>query len=358
MRPSESYSCLNFHQSDVQRDAVAAVVVALLALAALGVAAATIDTAVEPDGGGFGGGGGESRGVGPDDPDSLGDDAPAASTQIAPLFECIPWLRSPPALAGLALLFALFFGLTYRDTGSPFAGVMVAGALFMPIGLLWVVFAFCSTPEALDQDLRLGLGNETEGELFGEAGGSSGLGGTGETVSTPTALFAVLLVVALVASAVLLITAGRDDDAGAVGGPSADDPEEPPEATALGRRAGAAADRIEADADVDNEVFRAWREMTDALAVERPQSTTPTEFADAAVAAGVDRDDAEALTALFEEVRYGGAAPTEDRERRAVAALRRIEAAYADGDDAEVATDGGRDSADVPARGSDRRADR
>ncbi|MFB6219563.1 MAG: DUF4129 domain-containing protein, partial [Halobacteriaceae archaeon] len=88
-------------------------------------------------------------------------------------------------------------------------------------------------------------------------------------------------------------------------------------------------DRIEARADTDNEVYRAWQEMATLVGGDRPETSTPGEFADDAVAAGMDPADVEELTRLFEEVRYGDAPPTDEREQRAVRTLRAIEDAYA-----------------------------
>ena len=48
-----------------------------------------------------------------------------------------------------------------------------------------------------------------------------------------------------------------------------------------------------------------------------------------AVEAGMAREDVDRLTSLFEEVRYGGESPTEEREEQALEALRRIEDEYA-----------------------------
>lgn len=99
---------------------------------------------------------------------------------------------------------------------------------------------------------------------------------------------------------------------------------------AVGRSAGEAADRIEAEAPVTNEVFRAWYEMTRQLDVRDPATTAPDEFEARAIETGMDPDDVARLTTLFEEVRYGERDP-DSREERAVAALRRIETAYRDG---------------------------
>jgi hypothetical protein len=106
--------------------------------------------------------------------------------------------------------------------------------------------------------------------------------------------------------------------------------EEEPDTAALGEIAGRAADRIEegAPGGSENEVFRAWREMTARLDIESPESTTPREFQQAAVDAGMAPDDVQELTRLFERVRYGGEPVTADREERAVQVLRRIESAY------------------------------
>lgn len=111
------------------------------------------------------------------------------------------------------------------------------------------------------------------------------------------------------------------------------DADEPPDraASAVGDAAGRAADRLLADADaaVTNEVYRAWREMTHPLDVANPASSTPREFADAAVDAGLDADDVETLTTLFEQVRYGEEPLSETDRDRVVEVLRRIEATYA-----------------------------
>jgi hypothetical protein len=70
--------------------------------------------------------------------------------------------------------------------------------------------------------------------------------------------------------------------------------------------------------------------MTELLDVDEPSSTTPGEFATAAVAAGLGRSDVDELTRLFEDVRYGSTEPSEDLEARALAVFRRIESRYAD----------------------------
>jgi len=182
---------------------------------------------------------------------------------------------------------------------------------------------------------------EILGALTGGDGSGSGLFGdpgapdrTGQV--DPSALDPSVLVVAAIVGAILLtavVALYR-----ATGDATADEEEEPAVASDdggaavadVGRAAGRAADRIEAAADADNEVYRAWREMADLLDLQRPETATPGEFAEAAVAAGMDPDDVSELTRLFEEVRYGEAPATEEREQVALRTMRRIEDAYAD----------------------------
>jgi len=115
--------------------------------------------------------------------------------------------------------------------------------------------------------------------------------------------------------------------------PAAVDADEHEDVEDLRTAAGRAADRIERAAAVDNEIYRAWVEMTEYLDVEHPESSTPREFEAAAVDAGIDADVVAELTGLFERVRYGDEPPTEATEARAVDALRSMEDAYTDLDE-------------------------
>jgi len=97
----------------------------------------------------------------------------------------------------------------------------------------------------------------------------------------------------------------------------------------VGAAAGRAAEELAADESFENAIYEAWTRMARSLSVEDPETTTPGEFADHAVAAGLDREDVEELTQLFEAVRYGQTPVTDDRRERARAALERIEATCA-----------------------------
>ena len=336
----------------MDRDLALTAVLAVLAVLSLGAAAATLDTAVETGGTaptGSGGGPVDQSGDAADDGDS-GDEATSGGGGGL-LFEpvCVPALKEPRVIVGLLAVVAALGYAVYRRTGSVLPPVAFGLALGAPAVLLWMVLTSCGPPPGLEQ---LGLpmgGNATGGGLVGGPEAEGGGGGA----SAPEAAFAIVLVFVLLASVtLLLVSTGEDDEAEA---PPGTDEDDPIDVAAIGRTAGAAADRIEADADVDNEVFRAWREMTAQLDVDRPQSSTPAEFASAAVDAGMARADVDELTGLFEEVRYGGATATERRERRAVDALRRIESAYAT-DDGWATGDRGNDADGDDADGDDRPA--
>ncbi|WP_277553998.1 DUF4129 domain-containing protein [Halobaculum limi] len=313
----------------MDRRTLATAALALLAVLALGVAAATLDSATTTTpSGGFGAGTvPDDAGVGQDDDGmlDLGGDEPSGEARLS-LRVCVEFLTRPLVQAVLLLGVAGFLLAMYRTTESwLISGMFVASALF-PLGVLYLVLISCGSDPS---QLALGIGDSmSENATFlPGGGGSSGSNAAGEAVSTPTLLVGLLLVVAIIGSVLLLFVSTGDDDE-----MLADDPPEPPQAEVrheVGVRAGQAADRLESDADLDNEVYRAWREMTAALPVENPHSTTPAEFAAAAVDAGMDREDVTALTDVFEAVRYGGEPATSEREREAINALRRIEAAYA-----------------------------
>lgn len=331
----------------MDRDLALTAVLAVLAVLALGVTAATLDTAVETDGGGGPVGGG-ATGPPSEDGDGGGGDSAAADGGGGPLFEpvCVPALARPPAVLAILAVAALLGYVVYRRTGSVLPPIAFGVAFGIPVVLLWALVTACGPMPTLGPPSMLGGGGNATG-----VGAGGGPGGGGGSVSTPEALFTVVLVVTLLASVALLVVSTGEDD-------RADDPpgetdDEPVDVAAIGRAAGEAADRIEADADVDNEVYRAWAEMTASLDVARPRSSTPAEFAASAVDAGMARDDVDELTRLFEAVRYGGAEPTPERECRAVAALRRIESTYADGDGDPPGGDGDRVGTDGDRPGSD-----
>jgi len=345
----------------VQRSALRAVLLAVLCLAVLTLAASTLDT-VETGGSGIGDDPGGDDGGGPTPPD-VGDEPrqPQGTTQPPDGGDdevrlCEPAVKEPPVIIAVVAAAVLWFlALTYfRDEFVAIAGTLI---VFGPITLLMLVLAQCDLQQP-DDGSNVSLGNGT-GNGTGAPSGGGGESAVPEPSLPIVALAALAAVVALVVIAYYL----TGDDAAAEEESTEAEAEEEPAVDAedvaeVGRLAGEAADRIEDAGDFENQVFRAWREMTRPLNVDHPRSSTPAEFAAAARAAGMDGGDVDRLTELFDEVRYGGREATPEREEEAVSLLRSIEAQYADvetpgdlpGVDGE--SDGGADDADS-ADGSD-----
>ncbi|AGB37612.1 DUF4129 domain-containing protein [Natronococcus occultus] len=305
-------------------------VAAVAAIVAIGLAAATVRSPLETGGsGGAGTGEGEGTGVGqpPETPPESGADLP-------PFLEYL--LYAVVLVAAVALVWYLL--ANRRDAVRLIAIALVAALL--AIGLAYALAALGTVPIGGEEPTE----DVPDEPGLGEEGGEPGEGEGDRSVPTGP-LVGVLVVLAAVFVGGVLLTRNRDDPAPSA--PEADaigDGPRSTDAAAVGSAAGRAADRIDEGTAVDNEVYRAWREMTDRLDVDRPASSTPREFADAAVAAGLERDHVDELTRLFEDVRYGDTETTPAMERQAVATLRKIEAAYADGDSSlerDDGTDGG-----------------
>lgn len=318
------------------------VALALLCLVVIAFAAATLDTTTEPESGvGFGGGSGDDTGFeGTPEEDDPGEsdgtpffvDLPGGG-EIGFFEVCVAWLKQPLVRLGLVggLVGLFLVGRWWDDEMLGLAAVFMVG---YPGFIVYLVLTSCQTgPFNVFPDL-VRAGSPTTSESGGLLGGQGSI--TSPSLLTQVLLVLVVLSLGIVAVAVL--TGDHDqltpEDADAEEeDEAADVTERRADVAAIGEAAGRAADRIEREGTFENEVYRAWSEMTEPLSVDRPASSTPEEFAKAAVAAGIDREDVDRLTALFEEVRYGGVEATEDREREAIATLRRIEETY--GEDGE-----------------------
>jgi hypothetical protein len=289
----------------VDRNVTVAAAVVAVGVLGIAVAAATLTTAVPTADSGVSGGNNGSGG-------GLFSEREPPETEPRTL---------PPIVGQVTFgLFALgavaasvYAVVNWRDALQ--IVVVMAVIVAAVVALAWLLSELLGTG-GFGGDMGLFGGGES-GSLIDDSGGQGSL-------SVPPVVL-VIVGGALVAAVVTLFGATSDltadeDDEETQSTPSA-------AAAGVGRAAGRAAERIEADADVDNEVYDAWKEMTTYLEVDQPASSTPGEFAAAAVDAGMTREDVDELTRLFEEVRYGGADPA-DREQRAVATLRRIEAAY------------------------------
>ncbi len=292
------------------------VLLALLAVLAISVAAATID---EPGGGsgGFGAGDTGSAGIG-SEPFAI-DFSPDDPTSTSPPGWLVEWFgRLLFLLFAVASLYTLY--QFYRQHGL--RGIAtVAGIGVVLAGFLYLLLQSGGGGDGLNR----GGGSANNTSLI-PAGGVPGGSEAAVPATDPPTVLAALFCLALLAAGLVLVRATGDDEFTPEPDPL---PDEGTDVQAVGRVAGEAADRIARGAVTDNEVYRAWREMTGHLDVANPQSSTPNEFAAAAVDAGMAREDVEALTELFEAVRYGGAAVTEEREQAALDALRNIEAGFA-----------------------------
>jgi hypothetical protein len=308
------------------KDTLTSAATAVLGLLAVGFAAATLTSTSDSSAAGSGGGGGGGNGslIPLPEPD------PAEPTTFDVPFVEFILLALVLTLVALLVYAAVFERDLFRRVVAVAVPFVVAGVLAY---LLFVVLG----------DLSLGTSPGQPGFIGGGStpGGPPGGGDAGET-SSPSLPLGLLAVLGLVLAGVVLVVRRVQGESGEPGVEEVADPDDD-RAAAVGRAAGRAADRLESGA-ADNEVYRAWREMTDLLDVEEPETSTPGEFAEAAVDAGLGGEDVHELTRLFEDVRYGDA-PPENYEDRAADVFRRIEAQYAEtveGDDDGDDRPGGR----------------
>ncbi|WP_435363363.1 DUF4129 domain-containing protein [Haloarchaeobius sp. DYHT-AS-18] len=317
----------------MNREKAIPVVLALVCVFALAFAAATLVEPHEPGGGG-------SSIVTPNDDTATDRNGEDGTSPARPLTDpgrivfsmsfCIPFLLSGEFFAIVVVLTAAIW-LYVQHSKDGLAATGLVGTIAFPGFFLWLLLTNCATQNEPDQ---LSVIPSTVAEQTEGVSSSLGLSQNPGNVSPEVALLIAALVVGIVLVFAWFALRGDDEDR--------ENDEEVYEAglasrsprhrmAAIGAAAGRAADRLETSTAVDNEVYRAWREMTRHLDVPEPESSTPAEFAEAAIAAGMTRDQVTELTALFEEVRYGGEDPTTDRESRAIEALRAIESAHASG---------------------------
>lgn len=306
------------------RDTTRSAIIAGLAILAVAFAAATLDSTVVP---GNSGPGGPGSGSGDGDGGVLSrppEAGPGTTVQL-------PFLTVLLAiLAGIATLALVAYMIVYWR--EALAVVLVGIAV---LGLVFVLIQVLSSLGGTSRSPMLTPGN---GSIFGGGGGAGGGGagggaGGGDGSGTALPLAPVLLVVFVIGLALTGAVLGLFKTARVDTREDLEESEVDGESdTAVGRAAGRAADRLEEQVDVDNEVYRAWREMVALLDVDEPDTCTPGEFATAAIEGGLGPEDVDELTRLFEDVRYGETRPTEEYERRAITVFRRIEDRYSESD--------------------------
>lgn len=322
----------------MDRRTVRAAGIALLVVLAVGVAAATLTSTLQSQGGlgtgGPGGGTGE-QGPGTREGNLSGDPGPLGGGGFLSNRFCFPVVLTTAFQLGLLGLWLVVAVLLFWRLPRAIALGLLASISVLLFGIYAVLFGLCN--QGFDTDRIRNATNLPEPN-FDQVprAAQEGAEGAGAYISSNPLLTAAIVAVAVALLVALVYLHGSERLGIGVTDPSATDDgdlEEEYSAHALrmlGETAGAAADRIADRGDADNEVYRAWREMTEYIDVDRPATSTPREFAAAATAAGMDADDVTELTDLFEEVRYGGFPPTEEAEQRAVDALRRIEDSYAE----------------------------
>jgi len=316
-------------------DRLAAAVVVVLCVVALALTASTLSATSSNQRGT-----GEGEGVGVSD-DPLGQQTP--TNQSRPEAPGLPgeWVAGLIAAAVLlAIPATLFVGYDRA------LGIAVAAVLF--VGLIGVFVLLPGTglgAGPATQDLPNVSGDPLAG---GGDAGSADESGADNARDLPSLVTFGVVGVALVAALGVVYYASASVDASVDPSPPAEP--DTPDREPVGAAAARAADRIDAhEGTPSNAVYEAWTEMTTALDVADPATSTPGEFADAATAAGMDGARVAQLTDLFERVRYGSEPVTADHERRAVEILRAIQAAHerVDADPAvEAASDPADDEAD------------
>jgi len=324
----------------VNRDALRPVVLAVVCGLAVILASATLTTTVETTaGGGAGSGGGSSLGASEGDQVDLGGEMNRSPGLVDLgsrgnyIFRfCVAWLTEPLVI-GAVVLGLVGIGAAVRQKAGVLGGIGVTTAFAVPVALVYlVVTAGC------DVEGEQGLPDVLTGQSTG-GGGASGGAPNVPAVPVDVPVFVYVVVAAGLVTVIAIAVSDREKLGEALAPvvgretsttTDADEAQSEIDTGAVARAAGRAADRIEMGTDVDNEVYRAWAEMTRYLDLDHPKASTPAEFARAAEDADMDPRAVEELTEQFERVRYGGEAATAERERRAVAALRRIEDRYAD----------------------------
>lgn len=313
-----------------------AVVLALVCVLAVSLAAATLPAPTDPTGDGTGSGDGAPRaGPGAHDTEerssgvlrNIEDPSGDSTSPLAGV--CVRFLQTPAFFALVALLAGVAAAVLRRRIATTPA-VVVVGAVVLSAAPVWFVATDCRSSVSPER-------RAVEKLVFapGEPGSSGGGESAAQSATTLLTDPFVLLGVAVVVVSLVGVAyyASGSDHAPPATGADDDDAGDPVDSGAnadlsvAAAAAGEAADRIEGGADADNEVYRAWREMAAGTALPNPDAATPREFAAAARESGMPEADVAALTSVFRTVRYGDADPTADRERRAVDALRGIQAA-------------------------------
>lgn len=308
------------------REKLGPIAIAILCIVALGLGAATLQTVVSP---------GQDEGPegGPEVEDSETESENEQTDQNVSVPEQLAGDRvcdgttdrreTLPIIVLVSLMYAAYQFATTRNLRKTAVAFVI---VFVPLLILILLVTMgCTEPSVPSQAGEVtNISTETpstpEPNVTGEGGESQ------ESPPISLDFLAPLVLVVAIVVVVVGLAARRTRDAKPT--ESSTDSIETGVPDSLGDLAGETADRIESASGLENEIYRAWAEMAVKLDVEEPETSTPTEFAQAAAEAGMDREDVDRLTDLFRDVRYGEVAVTPQKEEEAVDVLRRIERRY------------------------------
>lgn len=295
--------------------------IGLLAVIGISLTAATMSATYSPDLHGAGEGtdvegnlrqGDEMNGTGDNRRAGEMDGGTRSGVEIPQI--CIRILTQPFFIFALVLTIVAAVGIVYERVG--FIGAMFTGYLLgLPSIVTYGILTRCGPPGGT------GASRSMASELLRTMASGGGL--TGFSIP-PVVLGAVFVIASVVAIGALVSASGSEQ----IEQPEEEAVDEGLDLEQFAAAAGDAADRIEStNVAVDNAVYRAWSEMTELLDSSNPESSTPGDFAAAAMDAGMADDDVKKLTTLFEEVRYGDMDPG-PREDLAIETLRDIQDTY------------------------------
>lgn len=292
----------------MNRETVQAIAIAAMGTIAVAVAAATLDDLWNPDTPRGDTGGGGERPLGPppapDHPEGV---------EIPYVDEILMFLALVVAILG-----AIYLVLNYRKVGLMILGLVGFTGLLLLIG------------EALDVPFPEPR-EAAEGTWNLSAAGENGQSAPPDAHIDWLPVMALLAIFGIaVVAALALSIGGSRISLGRSSGDATRARNSDAVASEIGAVAGRAADRIESSDAYENEVYRAWVEMTGLFDMSDPELATPGDFAATAIDTGLSPADVEDLTELFEIVRYGDRPPTPEREQQAIDLLRRIENRYAE----------------------------
>lgn len=298
--------------------------IALIAVLALALAAATLPSPVVVEDGSVGEGTGSGVGSGTGDGAGLADSGFEPPAWLAPLIAATFALLRVLGTLAVLLLLALLIYVTVtrrealiealrdllRRVPSAIAQATVLAAVVL---VLLVLFSEGSVPPSAPVVPFAGEGG-------GDASSSASLS------PAPITTLAVVVGLAAVSALALWGVRSRFRTQSTAEEPAVEE-ESSVDATELSQVAGRAADQLESDEASADAVVTAWREMATLVTRGDRRTATPRQVTAWAIAAGYDPEDVETLTRLFEDVRYGDVALSKAQQQRALRAFRRIETA-------------------------------